>query len=96
MHVHFRASKALKVSSGSDTLSNFLLAPSPERSLLSGLRDTHKSLYELLIVSHETEKGLNFCIGLGWCTFGDGSQIQIAKPHTFLRDSVCQIIYLFL
>ena len=36
MHAHFRALKALKASSGNDTLSDFLLAPSPERSPFSG------------------------------------------------------------
>ena len=56
----------------------------------------HESLYELLIVAHEAKKGSNFHVGLGWCTFGDGSQIQITGPHTFFGDSVCQINNLFL
>ena len=96
MHACFRALKALKASSGSNTFSDFLLVPSPAEESIQWLCNMHKSLYKLLIVAHKAEKGSNFHVGLGWCTFGDGSQIQIARPHTFLGDSVDQIINLFL
>ena len=42
------------------------------------------------------QERLEFCVYLGWCTFSDASQVQIARPHTFLADSVHQIINLFL
>ena len=60
------------------------------------LCNMYKSFYEPLIVAHEAKKGSNFCIGLGCCTFGNGFQIQIARLHIFLRDSVHQMVYLFL
>ena len=95
IHTCFRASKALKASSSSNTFSDFLLAPSPEESI-QWLCNMCKSLYKLIIMAHEAEKGLNFYVGLGWFTFSNGSQIRIARPHTFLGDTVCQVINLFL
>ena len=56
----------------------------------------HEALYELPIVAHKAKKGSNFHVGLGQCTFCDGYQILIARPHPFLGDLVCQIVDLFL
>ena len=53
-------------------------------------------LYELSIVAHKAEKSSKFCVSLGQYTFYDGSQIQIARPHTSLGDSVHQVVDLFL
>ena len=96
IHTHFKALKALTASSGSDTHSDFLLAPSPERSLFSGCVNVCEALYEPLIVAHKAKEGLNFHVGFGQHTFCNGSQIQITRPHSCLRDLVHQVVDLFL
>ena len=45
-----------------------------------------KALYEPLIVVHKAKEGSNFCVGSGQCTFHNGSQIQIDRLHSCLRD----------
>ena len=94
MHACFRALKAFKASSNNNTHSDFLLAPSPARCLFSSC-DMHDAPYELLVVAHKAKKSIHFCVGLGWCTFCSDFQIQIAGLHTFLGDSVCQVVDLF-
>ena len=56
MHTCFRGSKALRASSGRDTHSDFVLAPSPERSPFSSCAICREALYELPIVAYKAKQ----------------------------------------
>ena len=47
-------------------------------------------------MAYKAKKGPNFSVGLRWCRLSNGSQIWIIRPHTFLGDSVWQLVDLFL
>ena len=81
-------------SSSSNTHSDFLLAPSPER--IPFIVWYIWSPLWTIDSGPQTKKGSNFCVGLGQSTFCNGSQIQITRPHTSLGDLVCHIVDLFL
>ena len=64
--------------------------------LIQQLCDTCKAFYESPVMAYQADGGANFCVGLRWCTFCYGSQIQITRLHAFLTDPMHQIVNLLL
>ena len=70
IQAHFNAWKASRVSSESDTCSDFLLAPSPARCSFNGWAIC-KAFYELPVMTYKAKEGSKLCIGLQQCTFSN-------------------------
>ena len=82
--------------SNNETLSDFLLAPSPARYLFSSCAICPKPPKKPLVMAHEAEEGTHLCICLGQCTFCDHLQVRITGSHTFFGYPVWQIVDLLL
>ena len=92
IHACFKASKAFKASSDSDTHSNFLLpATLTCQVIFQQLCNTSKALNEPSVMVHKAEKGMHLHVSLGQCTFQDCFQIQIAGLHPFFGNPMCQV-----
>ena len=82
MHTCFRASKAFKVSSESDTCSDFPSGSFPSQMVILWMCNKCKPLDKSLVVANQSHEGMHPCIGLGQCALSDGLQVRITGLHS--------------